>query len=134
MARFAQCLMNDMIHKPAAIGQNWGLLMLADSRFAVTKVSYDSIENHPKLANRFQLWKLEQANEAKYLALAHFPFAGDESKTEKMRLSVPGQEYCGLINTLMEHYNHDSLIFCADFNFNPYLISQWQDRGLRCKN
>ncbi len=29
----------------------------------------------------------------------------------------------------MERYSNDSLIFCADFNFNPYLISQWHDRA-----
>lgn len=127
MARF---VMEDMFHKPAAKGQNWGLLMLADARYAVTKVRYNLIEDSPKLANRFQLWKLEQSGEEKYIALAHFPFAGDEYKTEKMTLSVPGQEYCSLINTLMESHSNVSLIFCADFNFNPYLISQWQDRVL----
>jgi hypothetical protein len=126
MERF---MMEDMFYKPTAKEENWGLLMLSDSRFAVTKV-YDPIENHPKLANRFQLWKLEQNNESKFLALAHFPFAGDEYKTETMALSVSGKEYCALINKLMESYRNDSLIFCADFNFNPYLISQWQDRAL----
>ena len=30
----------------------------------------------------------------------------------------------------MESYSNDSLILCADFNFNPYVISQWQDRAL----
>lgn len=66
----------------------------------------------------------------KLQALALVPFAGDEYKTEKMTLSFPGQEYCGLINTLMDSYSNDNLIFCADFNFNPYLISQFQDRIL----
>lgn len=127
MARF---MMEDMFHKPAAKGQNWGLLMLTDTRYAVTKVRCDSIEDYPKLANRFQLWKLEQPGKEKYIALAHFPFAGDEYKTEKMTLSTPGQEYCSLINTLMERHSNESLIFCADFNFNPYLISQWRDRAL----
>jgi hypothetical protein len=127
MARF---MMEDMFHKPAAKGQNWGLLMLADTRYAVAKVQCDSFEDSSKLANRFQLWKLKQTGKEKYIALAHFPFAGDEYKTEKMTLSAPGQEYCSLINTLMENYGNDSLIFCADFNFNPYLISQWQDRAL----
>ncbi len=127
MARF---MMEDMFHRPAAKGPNWGLLMLADSRYAVTKIRCDSIEDYPKLANRFQLWRLDQTGKEKYIALAHFPFAGDEYKTEKQTLSVPGQEYCNLINTLMESHSNDSLIFCADFNFNPYLISQWQDRAL----
>ncbi|MDP3561227.1 MAG: hypothetical protein Q8R83_03510 [Legionellaceae bacterium] len=120
----------DMFHKPAAKGLNWGILMLADTRYAVTKVRFDSIEDYPKLANRFQVWKLEQTGQEKYIALAHFPFAGDEYKTEKIALSAHGQEYCSLINTLMKNYSNDSLIFCADFNFNPYLISQWRDRAL----
>jgi hypothetical protein len=123
-------MMNDMFHKPNAAGANWGLLMFADARYAVTNVRCDSFEDHPKLANRFQLWKLEQTGIEKYIALAHFPFAGDEYKTEKMTLSSSGKEYCSLINTLMERYSNDSLIFCADFNFNPYLISQWQNRAL----
>lgn len=127
MARFT---MEDMFHKPADTGQNWGLLMLADASYAVTKVRCDSIEDYPKLVNRFQLWKLEQTGEEKYIALAHFPFAGDEYKTKKTTLSAPGQEYCRLINTLMENHSNDSFIFCADFNFNPYLISQWEDRAL----
>lgn len=127
MARFRT---EDLFHKPDAKGQNWGLLMLADTRYAVTKVRYESIEDYPKLANRFQLWKLEEAGKEKYIALAHFPFAGDEYKTEKMTLSVPGHAYCSLINTLMERHQNDRFIFCADFNFNPYLISQWQDRAL----
>lgn len=127
MARF---MMKDMFYKPAAVGQNWGLLMLTDNAYVVTKVRSDSIDKHPKLANRFQLWKLEQPGKEKYMALAHFPFAGDEYKTEKMALSVSGQEYCGLINSLMDSYSNDNLIFCADFNFNPYVISQLQDRIL----
>lgn len=127
MARF---MTEDMFHKPANIGQNWGLLMLADARYAVTKVHCDSIEDCPKLANRFQLWKMEQTGKEKYIALAHFPFGGDEYKTEKMSLSLNGLDYCNLINKLMENHRNDSLIFCADFNFNPYLISQWQDREL----
>ncbi len=127
MARF---MIEDLFHRPAAIGQNWGLLMLADVRYSVTKVRCDSIKNHPQLTNRFQLWKLRKTGKEKYIALAHFPFAGDEYKTEKITLSSAGQEYCSLINTLMERHSNDSLIFCADFNFNPYLISQWQDRAL----
>lgn len=127
LARF---MMEGRFHKPAAKGQNWGLLMLADTRYAVTKVRYDFIEASHKLVNRFQLWKLEHTGKEKYIALAHFPFAGDEYKTEKMTLSSSGQEYCGLINTLLKSHSNDSLIFCADFNFNPYLISQWQDRAL----
>lgn len=127
MARFR---MKGKFHKPNVPGQNWGLLMLADSRYAVAKISFDSIVVHSKLVNRFQLWKLISAKETKYVALAHFPFAGDEYKTEKATLSIAGQAYCTIINAIMEHYSNDSLILCADFNFNPYLISQCQDRKL----
>lgn len=74
MTRF---MMEGMFHKPTAKGQNWGLLMLADTRYSVTKVRCDSIED-PKLVNRFQLWRLEEIGKEKYIALAHFPFAGDE--------------------------------------------------------
>ncbi len=119
-----------MFHKPAAVGQNWGLLMLADTRYAVTEIHYDLLENQPKLVNRFQLWKLTQPGESRYLALAHFPFAGDEHKTVKRALSVLGQEYCGLIKDLMDYYNNDHFVFCADFNFNPYLIKQWNEYSL----
>lgn len=127
MARFIR---KDMFYKPSSLGQNWGLLMLVDTRYVVSMINSESIENYPQLTNRFQLWKLEQKEKAKYLALAHFPFAGDEHKTEQKGLSINGQLYCDLINRLMERYSNDSLIFCADFNFNPYLISQWQDRVL----
>lgn len=127
MSRFIK---EDMFYKPEASGQNWGLLMLADTRYTVSNVRFDFIENCPKLTNRFQLWKLEQTNKEKFIALAHFPFAGDEHKTEKKSLSAHGQDYCRLINTLMETHSNDILILCADFNFNPYLISQWPDRAL----
>ncbi|MDI1351502.1 MAG: hypothetical protein PSV35_01840, partial [bacterium] len=96
MARF---MTEDKFHKPADVGQNWGLLMLNDARYSVTKVHCDFLENYPKLANRFQLWKLERGGNEKYMALAHFPFAGDEYKTEKMTLSVSGKTYCDFINT-----------------------------------
>lgn len=116
-----------MFHQPAASGQNWGLLMLADTRYKVTPVHCDS---PPKLSNRFQLWQLTKTGVNKYVALAHFPFAGDESKTAKMALSILGHEYCALINKLMKQYSDECLFFCADFSLNPYLISQWTDREL----
>ncbi|QDQ38905.1 hypothetical protein E3226_000060 [Legionella geestiana] len=127
MTRF---IVADTFHQPDNFGQNWGLLMLADARFLVAKVRYAPLEYQPKLANRFQLWKLTQAGKEKFIALGHFPFAGDECKTEKMTLSPSGKEYCHLIHKLMDIHSNSCLIFCADFNFNPYLISQWQDRAL----
>lgn len=125
MARFIQ---QEMFHKPHAEGQNWGLLTLTDTRYSVTHVPYDALDKHPKLTNRFQLLKLQQADKEKYIALAHFPFAGDHDKTEKTALSVQGQAYCNLINTLLQQYRQESLIFCGDFNLNPYLISHLNER------
>lgn len=117
-------------HKPVAMGQNWGLLMLADTRYTVKRMKCDFIARYPRLTNRFQLWRLNSAAEEKYVALAHFPFAGDEHKVEKDTLSTAGAAYCGLINTLLEQSYKKNLVFCADFNFNPYLICQWRDRAL----
>ena len=127
MKRF---ITDEMFYKPSDLGQNWGLLMLTDKRCSVTKVCSADSTKYPKLANRFQLWKIEYNGQSKYVALAHFPFAGDEHKIDKKSLSVQGQEYCDLINTMMQRYQEESFVFCADFNFNPYLISQWRDREL----
>jgi hypothetical protein len=120
----------NMFNKPEEKGVNWGLLMLSNTRYTVTNVQSNFIDKFPKLANRLQLWKLEEEGKEKYIALAHFPFAGDEYKTEKMTLSADGIAYCLLITSLLERYSHDSFIFCADFNLNPYLINQWNDRAL----
>jgi len=111
----------------------WGILMLADNRYAITKITCDFIENSAvtmKLANRFQLWKLTSNKKDKYLALGHFPFGGDVYKTEKTDFSVWGNRYADLANYLINKYTNDQFILCADFNFNPYLISEWKDRVL----
>ncbi|MFZ2314633.1 MAG: hypothetical protein WAW86_03100 [Gammaproteobacteria bacterium] len=121
---------SDKFHQPTAAGQSWGLLMLADDQYCVSDIDCGIADNQPKLANRFQLWRLAKAHEEKYVALAHFPFAGDEYKTEKKTPSTSGQVYCDMISRLLEQYSDKSLIFCADFNFNPHLIQQWQDRAL----
>lgn len=117
-------------HQPTATGPSWGLLMLADERYHVANIDCAMASNLPKLTNRFQLWRLEHHQEEKHIALAHFPFAGDEYKTARKALSAPGQSYCDMVTQLLEQFSDKNLIFCADFNFNPYLIQAWQDRAL----
>lgn len=125
---------HNAFHKPNVAGyQNWGLLMLTDSNNKVSEIKCDVIEQSSifsKLANRFQLWKFSRNGKDKYFALGHFPFGGDESVAEKKRLSLLGNIYSQLINNFINLYADEYLIFCADFNFNPYLINQWQDRTL----
>ncbi|WP_419420383.1 hypothetical protein ACNVED_03520 [Legionella sp. D16C41] len=127
MQRF---ISNDMFHKPAKEGPNWGLLMLADTRYTVTKIELDPPDEQPNLINRFQLWQLKYGDVTKYVALAHFPFLGDANKTEKLALSAHTQLYCNFIQTILNKYAEQSLIFCADFNFNPYLIGKPVERVL----
>jgi len=129
---FIDSIMDDAFHKPNVKGfLNWGLLMLADKRYKVNEVKCDFIEHFmifEKLANRIQLWKLTKNENIKYLALGHFPFGGDEHTTEKENLSAYGNMYCNLVKDLLNHYANDQFILCADFNLNPYLISEWKDR------
>ncbi len=112
---------------------NWGLFMLADKKYKLTEIKFDVIlprDIFAKLANRFQLWKLTLNQQEKYFALGHFPFGGDEHVTEKNKLSYFGNSYCHFINDLLKQYANKDFILCADFNFNPYLIQHWKDRGL----
>jgi len=112
---------------------NWGILMMTDKNNQVTEIACDFIRfssHFAKLANRFQLWKLTNNRKDKYFALAHFPFGGDENVVEKNKLSTAGNAYAQFINELINRYANEHFIFCADFNFNPYLINQWQDRIL----
>ena len=113
--------------------QPWGLLMLADQNYKVNKVTCQQAENcevKEKIANRFQIWELEQNKQKRYLALAHFPFSGDEHATSKSDLSTHGKIYCYLTAAVLHQYANDSMVFCADFNINPYLISDYNDRYL----
>lgn len=112
---------------------NQGILMLADKKYSVHAIDYDTIKNpilFKKLANRLQLWRLMKNNKAKYIGLAHLPFSGDEAITVKEKLSADGETYSTLINALLKQHANDRFIFCADFNLNPYLIGTWQDRIL----
>ncbi len=123
---------HNSIHQPnVEYFPNWGLFMLCDRNFQVSKVHVEGFEQSPifpKLANRFQIWKLSQHQREHYFALAHFPFGGDEQVTEKNQLSTVGNIYCGLINEVLVRYAGKNFILCADFNFNPYLIKHWRDR------
>lgn len=113
---------------------NWGLMMFSDKKYQVNEVNFD-FKNHSmiqkKLTNRFGIWALSNIyGENKYLALAHFPFGKDENITEREKLSADGNHYCQLITDIMDRYSTKSFVLCADFNFNPNLISQWNDREL----
>jgi hypothetical protein len=136
--RYFNCMQrffkSNLFHKPnVERNPNWGLLMLTDKNYQVSKVKCNVLEKSnifSKLSNRFQLWKLTRDKKERYFALAHFPFGGDEYVNEAKALSGSANEYCELINHLLNRYSNETFIFCADFNFNPYLIKQWKDRIL----
>ena len=134
---FTNSDVEDIFHKPNVEGfPNWGLLMLADKKYKVNDAAYDFTAHSAifsKLANRLQIWELTNDREkSKYIALGHFPFGGNEYVTEKQNLSVYANMYCNLVRDMMKHYSDEQFILCADFNFNPYLISEWKDRIIDC--
>lgn len=120
----------DKFYKPNQSEINWGLLLLTAKHLKVSRTKCSLLESFPKLANRIQMWQLTYLNEEKYLVLGHLPFAGDENKSDRDSLSTQGKEYCRLINVLLDEYRDKHLIICADFNFNPYLIKDYNDRRL----
>lgn len=112
---------------------NWGLLMLAKNPYQIRKINFELDDNHKlfnKLANRIQLWEIVQDEKPMYMGLAHFPFGDNEFVTEKNKLSIQGHAYREFINALLNKFENKKFIFCADFNFNPYLLSEYQDRHL----
>lgn len=131
---FLNSTMADTFYKPTISGfPNWGLLMLADKSYKVNEIACDMAEYamlFAKLANRFQLWEFVKHGKRRYLALGHFPFGGDEHTTKKENLSACGKIYCDLVKNLLAHYVNDEFILCADFNLNPYLIGEWNDRAM----
>ncbi len=132
---FINSVVKDIFHKPNTEGfPNWGLLMLADKKYHVNDVVCDFMNNgiiFSKLANRFHIWQLtNEKGESKYIGLGHFPFGGDERITEKRKISFYGNLYCNLVSDVISHYADEQFIFCADFNLNPYLISEWKDRAM----
>ncbi len=132
---FLNSVIEDVFHQPNINGfPHWGLLMLANKKYKVKDVAHNFItyENiYNKLANRFHVWELTQDNEKnRYIALGHFPFSGDEQITEKHNLSLESNRYCQLVRDIIEYYSDKLFVLCADFNLNPYLISEWEDRIL----
>ena len=110
---------------------NWGLMMFVDRSYQVKAVSNNMFQNcslFPKIANRLQLWQLVRGKENKFLALAHFPFSGDECVLEKKQLSTSGKIYSTITNELICKYNSHDFTFCGDFNFVPYLIGKRKHR------
>lgn len=124
---FKDSVTEDQFHQPRMNNKSaWGLLMLANKKYQVQALECDLLsqsELFKTLANRLQLWKLVDEHNTRYLVLAHFPFGHDEFVTKKEELSVQGSMYSQLVRNLLKQHENDSLIFCADFNFNPHLIS-----------
>lgn len=112
---------------------NFGLLMLTKQRYAIEAIQYEvflEMTEKSRLANRFQVWKLSSDKTVQYLALGHFPFGGDESAVNNTQLSLSGHRYRTFVQSLLEHYADEAFTLCADFNFNPHLISKQKDRVL----
>lgn len=122
------------LHQPEVPGfHNWGLMLLADARYKVEPVTIPGIEGlieYPKLINRLQLWHLSSGAESKYIALGHFPYAEDVHVNDKSGFTQAGHSYCKMIENLLHNYANKDFILCADFNFNPMLISAYQNHHL----
>ena len=118
-----------MVHD--TILSKWGLMIFVDKKYEVTNIPCHHLyseDNYDKLINRFQLWKLRKDNRNEYFAFGHFPFGGDEHLSEKSKLSVAAESYIELVKTLLKQFVNEKFIICADYNFNPYLISECNDR------
>ncbi len=107
---------------------NWGLLSLMDNSLKVNNLQVKYLPE--KLMNRFFIWELEKNSQKKYFALAHFPYSGDEKIDSMSKLSKFGKLYSYFTAALLQSYADRSLIFCADFNINPYIVGKYQDREL----
>lgn len=125
-------LNSSQLHKPHIKNAlDWGLLMLANENYKVKKISSNFPQSSTiaeQLANRFQLWKLSRTNKKKYICLAHFPFSKDEHVKNPEKISPLGKVYIYWINHLLKKYSNKMLTLCADFNLNPWLIGNYQDR------
>lgn len=129
MGRFSSLPHSPMM--PSA--HDWGLMMFADMRYTVNPVPTHFVMGsvmYKNLGNRFQIWQLSHQEEVKYLALAHFPFAGNEYVTDQKDLSIQGKMYIDYLSFVLKEYEGESFILCADFNLNPYLIGEWKAREL----
>jgi hypothetical protein len=116
-------------YKPNLSSDNYGLLLLTDKKYHVSEI--DGFNNtFPELNNRMQLWKLTHGSTTEYFALAHLPIGKDVYLTQRDLLSGKSLQYGELIASILNHYESESLTFCADVNMIPFLISEYQDRVL----
>jgi hypothetical protein len=108
----------------------WGLLLFVDAKYKLKMASWNfSSTSLQKLTNRFQLFQLKNQTQKKFLALAHFPFEkNDEQATKREQLSDNRKIYLKFIMNLLEYFKNEHFSLSADFNFNPFLISEYQDR------
>lgn len=127
MQRFFEKNQIGFYTQDVSLGHKWGLLMLVDNAYEVNPVTIPGLERYEqykKLVNRVQLWELTNAYEKKYLALAHFPYGGDVHKMAHDQFSNDGHAYSQIANDILKNYGEKDLTFCADFNFNPYLLGK----------
>lgn len=130
MQKFFNEISSDFHAANLKTGNNWGLLLLVDKIYEVRDISETLPKISSKLANRFQLYELSIVNSKKYIAIAHLPFADNENVREKIDLSEDGKQYCDLLKNVITQYENQSFMLCGDFNLNPHLISEINDRAL----
>lgn len=129
MKRF---LTTETFQRPSVTTANWGLLALSDG--LLEEVDLPLLKQKPqpkelfKLADRFQLWRLRKSDSTKYIIQSHFPLDNNFAVTATAKLNVTGKRYCAFINNLLGLFAEVNLVFCGDFNFNPYLIGNYIDR------
>jgi len=115
----------------------WGLFLWVDYRYQLQAISESRMINSELsilLSNRCQVWKMSRENHSQYLMLAHFPFAGNESVADAKKLSRLGNIFSDFVCYLLDKYSQEEFMICADFNLNPFLVSQYTDRYLDCIN
>ncbi|MBS0349912.1 MAG: hypothetical protein JSR33_01785 [Proteobacteria bacterium] len=127
---------NGFYHPEIENKPNWGLLLLANSQFAVKKVANEAADAEllDRLANRLQTWELTRGNHKQFFSLWHLPFSNDEIKTSKTQLSAIGHSYCQLIAILLSKYYKYFAIACGDFNFNPFFVEYYSCNKIPSNN
>lgn len=134
-------------HKPThSKAPEWGLFLLADKKFQVTKINTPSTPSI--LINRFQLFCLTHQTKTQYIAITHFPLISDALRREAKKLNLKedarvnalqtdakklnpnGHYFSNFINHYLHEYQNQEFYCCGDFNLNPYLInsSRYLDR------
>lgn len=110
---------------------HWGLIMMTHRKLQaeIKHIESSIYQSHlDKLANRIQLWRVANHDHERYIILAHLPFGSDPLTNNKKSLSEISTRYCQLINDLLRTFENKRLVICADFNFNPFLIGDLNDR------